>query len=195
MSNRTEINQANAQHSTGPKTEAGKQRSSLNALSHGLTGQLVVMPTEDREVYESHRKSYADEFHPKGVCEAQLVQSLADVAWRLNRVAALETNILTLTASPEAQVRALANLSLHTQRLSRLYKENMAQLLELQKARQWQEDKDMTALLAITEMFEDKGETYNHSEDGFVFTQTQINRAVQARKRDRLYDEALDEAA
>jgi hypothetical protein len=39
--NRTEINRANSQHSTGPKTQAGKQRSSLNALRHGLTGQLV----------------------------------------------------------------------------------------------------------------------------------------------------------
>ena len=44
---RTEINRANSQHSTGPKTAAGKQRSSLNALRHGLTGQIVVMPTED----------------------------------------------------------------------------------------------------------------------------------------------------
>jgi hypothetical protein len=46
---RTQINQANAQHSTGPKTKTGKQRSSLNALRHGLTGQIIVLPVEDRE--------------------------------------------------------------------------------------------------------------------------------------------------
>jgi hypothetical protein len=34
---RAEINRMNAQHSTGPRTEAGKQQSSLNAVSHGLT--------------------------------------------------------------------------------------------------------------------------------------------------------------
>ena len=44
---RDEVNRANALLSTGPKTEEGKQRSSLNALRHGLTGQTVVMPTED----------------------------------------------------------------------------------------------------------------------------------------------------
>lgn len=44
--NRAEINRTNAQNSTGPKTEAGKQRSSLNALRHGLTGQIVVMPAK-----------------------------------------------------------------------------------------------------------------------------------------------------
>jgi hypothetical protein len=51
--NRIQINQANAKHSTGPKTKAGKHRSSLNALRHGLTGQLVVMPTED--LVSNHR--------------------------------------------------------------------------------------------------------------------------------------------
>ncbi len=42
--NRAQINIANAQHSTGPKTPEGKKKSSLNALRHGLTGQIVVMP-------------------------------------------------------------------------------------------------------------------------------------------------------
>jgi hypothetical protein len=56
---RTEINRANAQHSTGPKTESGKQKSSLNALRHGLTSQIVVMPTEDLAAYQLHLQSFA----------------------------------------------------------------------------------------------------------------------------------------
>src|SRR6266481_2901055 len=40
-------NRANASHSTGPKTEAGKKRSSLNAYRHGLTGQTIILPAED----------------------------------------------------------------------------------------------------------------------------------------------------
>src|SRR5580692_1374136 len=94
--NRIKINRANSQHSTGPKTPDGKQRSSLNALRHGLTGQIVVMPTEDLHAYQLHLKSFTDEYNPKGATEANLVQSLADTTWRLNRVAALETNLLTL---------------------------------------------------------------------------------------------------
>jgi hypothetical protein len=198
--NRTEINQANAQHSTGPKTIAGKQQSSLNALKHGLTGQLVVMPTEDLALYESHKKSFFNEYRPQGATEAHLVQDLADVSWRLSRVAALETNLLTCTASPaslvvelEAQSRALANLSLHSQRLSRQFEKTLAQLRDLQAPRRFQEDRDLDRLLDITEMHEERGETYDPSEDGFVFTQTQINRAIQARNRERLYDETLEE--
>jgi hypothetical protein len=202
MSNRTEINQANAQHSTGPKTEAGKQRSVLNALRHGLTGQLVVMPNEELEAYQHHLKSFTDEYHPKGATELQLVQTLADVSWRLNRVAALETNLLALTASPvdlistlEAQSRALASLSLHSQRLSRQFEKTLAQLRELQKPRRAQECRDLDALLEITEMYEERGETYNPKEDGFVFTQSQINQAILARNRDRLLEEAYEAAA
>src|SRR5579863_6043128 len=93
---RTEINRANSQHSTGPKTEAGKKKSSLNALRHGLTGQIVVMPTEDLQAYQSHLNSFTDEYAPKGATESNLVQALADTSWRLNRVAALETNLLTM---------------------------------------------------------------------------------------------------
>ncbi len=37
-----EANRRNAQHSTGPRTSAGRSRSSQNALKHGFTGRLLV---------------------------------------------------------------------------------------------------------------------------------------------------------
>ena len=209
---RIEINRANSQHSTGPKTEAGKQRSSLNALRHGLTGQIVVMPTEDLQAYQSHLKSFTDEYHPQGATESNLVQALADTSWRLNRVAALEANLLTLAAAREpnpldeapgqiqdamaivaaleSQSKALSNLSMHSQRLS-----TVAQLRDLQKTRQTKEKHDLDDVLDIMEMYESKGETYRPSDDGFVFSQTQINRAILTRNRERLVVEACDSAA
>ena len=39
---RRAINRANARKSTGPKSSAGKRRSAMNALRHGLTGQVIV---------------------------------------------------------------------------------------------------------------------------------------------------------
>src|SRR5580704_6455076 len=36
---RAAINRANSTHSTGPRTESGKQRSSLNAFGHSLTAR------------------------------------------------------------------------------------------------------------------------------------------------------------
>ena len=202
----TEISRANAKKSTGPKTEAGKKRSCLNALRHGLTGQIVVMPFDDLEAYQRHVKTFTDEYHPKGATESHLVQALADTSWRLNRVAALENNVLNLAAahgdeiqgalavaaSLESQSKALANLSLHTQRLSRQFERTVAQLRDLQKIRQTHEKRELDSLLDIMEMYEDKGETYDPSEDGFVFTQTQINARILARNRENLALEAYD---
>jgi hypothetical protein len=45
---RAAINRANSQHSTGPRTESGKQRSSLNALRHGLTAQSAHRASRHR---------------------------------------------------------------------------------------------------------------------------------------------------
>ena len=199
---RAEINRANAQHPTGPKTEAGKRRSSQNALRHGFTGQLVVMPDEDLEIYQSHLQSFHDEYHPQGATEENLVQALADVSWRLNRVAALETNLLSISYTPRDlvdglldQAKALANLSLHSQRLSRQFEKTVVQLRELQKTRLTQEKRDLNNLLDIIEMYDSKGETYRPSDDGFVFSQSQIDRATLTRNRERLAEEAYGSAA
>ena len=147
---RTLINRANAQHSTGPRSDEGKRRPSLNALRHGLTGQIVVMPAEDLEAYRQHLKSFTDELKPVGVVEANLVQALADCSWRLNRVAALESNLLSLgvtgesdpiqdalsiVAALESQSKAHSSLSLHSQRLSRQFERTVNQLRGLQKTR------------------------------------------------------------
>jgi hypothetical protein len=40
-------NQVNAQKSTGPTTEAGKAKSSANAVKTGLTGRIIMMSGED----------------------------------------------------------------------------------------------------------------------------------------------------
>jgi hypothetical protein len=216
--NRAQINKENAQFSTGPKTEEGKQKSSLNALRHGLTGQIVVMPSEDLAAYQEHLKAYTAEYHPEGKTEADLLQALADCSWRLNRVAVLETNLLSLGvthASPitdapsqvqqafsiaaalQSQSKALSNLSLHSQRLSRQYEKTLHELRDLQKLRRSQQESQLDDYLDITEMFEAKGETYDPSKDGFVFTEDQIHHAIRRRTRENLRVEAhnYEEAA
>jgi hypothetical protein len=187
---RAEINRANSQHSTGPKTEAGKERSSLNALRHGLTGQIVVMPNEDLEAYQSHLKSFTDEYHPKDATEGNLVQSLADTSWRLNRIAALEANLLTQIQDALSQSKALSNLSMHSQRLSRQFERTVAQLRDLQKTRQAKERQDLDSLVDIIKMYESKGETYDPFADGFVFSDQQIKESIRARNRKLLADKA-----
>jgi hypothetical protein len=158
---RADINRANAQHCTGPRTEDGKRRSSLNALRHGLTGQTIVLPSEDLAAYQRHTQRFSEDLQPKGVVEEQLVQALSDASWRLNRVAALENNLLSLavfqpppitTGHPEAQeaialaqnlhehTRTLATLSMHGQRLSRQFEQTLRLLREIQADRRYTEE-------------------------------------------------------
>jgi len=90
---RRAANQANAQLSTGPKTEEGKRKSSLNAIKTALTGATVLLPSDDVAEYQRHLAAYESEFQPMGLEESELVQSLADISWRLRRIPALEMAI------------------------------------------------------------------------------------------------------
>ncbi len=87
---RSAINRANSRHSTGPRTDSGKQRSSLNALRHGLTATSAVLPSEDQAAYDRHRRQFFDEYRPATPTESQLTQELADTSWRINRIPLLE---------------------------------------------------------------------------------------------------------
>jgi hypothetical protein len=89
-------NQANAQRSTGPRTEEGKKRSSLNALKTGLTGRTILLPGEDAEAYRAHCQNWLEANNPVGHEETELVQPLADTRWRQDRAFALEQNLFAL---------------------------------------------------------------------------------------------------
>lgn len=59
-----EANRQNAQASTGPKTDAGKERSSLNATRHGFTGQTLVLCNDEKDAYEFHVLAYMEKYVP-----------------------------------------------------------------------------------------------------------------------------------
>jgi hypothetical protein len=95
----------------------------------------------------------------------------------------VETNLLTCESDPIAQSKALANPSMHSQRLSRQFERTVTQLRQLQKTRRAKEESDLSGLLDIMEMVEATGETYDPSEGGFVFSKFQIDAAISARNR------------
>ncbi len=147
-SRRAATNRANSALSTGPRTEPGKQRSSLNALRHGLTAQTAVLPTEDPDAYQRHIQQFLDEYAPATPTETQLVHEIANTAWRLNRIPFLEAELLSHDSEPRAsasgqetpydivdRLRALATLGLHGSRLSRQFQKAFEQLRDIQNER------------------------------------------------------------
>jgi hypothetical protein len=85
---------ANGAKSRGPKTDAGKRASSLNALKHGLTAQTVVLPHESEDEYNADLAAYLDHFQPASKPEEDLVAQLASVQWRIIRYAGVEAALL-----------------------------------------------------------------------------------------------------
>ena len=91
-------NRANAQLSTGPKTEAGKTKVSLNAVKTGLSGRTVLLPTDDVAAYEAMIARFTERWQPATEEECLLVQSLADIDWRMQRIPVLEYGIYAMGA-------------------------------------------------------------------------------------------------
>jgi hypothetical protein len=87
MSTATQIaaNQANAQLSTGPKTETGKAASSQNGWKHGLFGVFRVLNTESQMAYQDLLQSLQSEYNPATPTEAILVERMAQHHWLRNR--------------------------------------------------------------------------------------------------------------
>ena len=89
-------NRANCQSSTGPKSEQGKLVSSHNALKTGLTGRTIVLPTDDVAAYQTLVALINKKFTPVNDIEQHLVQTIADIEWRLLRIPTLESGFYAL---------------------------------------------------------------------------------------------------
>lgn len=95
MSSRAQrrANKRNAQHSTGPRTNEGKQRSSQNALKHGLRSKHPVIPGEDPAEYQRKLDQLRADLRPHNALEEDLVEQIADASWRLKRLARMEAAV------------------------------------------------------------------------------------------------------
>jgi hypothetical protein len=101
-----ESNRRNAQKSTGPKTQSGKQRSAHNAVRHGLTAETVIEPLEDRDDYRGFELAVTACYDAETAVERELVLRLASLLWRLRRATSVETGLLQIqyeaTIAPDA---------------------------------------------------------------------------------------------
>jgi len=191
-------NQKNAQLSTGPTSQAGKAKSSLNAVKSGLTGRTVLLPSDDAALYETHVSQFIEHYAPVGDDERKLVQSLADTEWRLLRIPSLEMGIYAVGrlefASSfanedeavrkhliEAQVflayqRQLNNLSIQESRLRRQRDRDTAALRELQdnRKRQAKARLDNAARQYIRSLQEQPSQASDPAAFGFEFSLAQI---------------------
>jgi hypothetical protein len=81
-------------HSTGPRTAAGKAKSSRNSLKDGLFAKILISDggaREDQAAYEQLHQELLAEYQPTSFIDRLRVRLLGDELWRLlNRVPAAE---------------------------------------------------------------------------------------------------------
>ncbi len=91
-----ESNRRNALKSTGPQTDSGKQRSSRNAVRHGLTAETVIPSLEDAEDYAAFELAVTSAYDAESAVERELVLRLASLLWRLRRSTMIETQLFEI---------------------------------------------------------------------------------------------------
>jgi hypothetical protein len=188
-----EANRRNAQRSTGPQSIEGKARSSRNNLRHGLTGQISLLPTEDRAAHDAFCDALIESFAPETPMERQLAQSIAEDNWRLNRIRAIEDNMFALGHGSEhnelkialadaqtfqEQAAKFNLLTTYEQRINRNLHRNLAQLRELQAERKAQQAEAMEEAKLLAQANLINVLPYEPHRDGFEFSAAEINRAI-----------------
>ena len=84
-------NQANAEHSTGPKTEEGKAISARNNFRVGLTGGYFrVLDWEKQEEFDELLEDLRAEHKPTTRTESLLVEKMAQSYWLSQRAAFMQ---------------------------------------------------------------------------------------------------------
>lgn len=77
----------------GPKTKAGKSTSALNSVRHGIQSKSVL-PAE-LEAYKLHQAAVTASLEPEGYLEERLAERVSLTLWRLTRLEAWESSVLT----------------------------------------------------------------------------------------------------
>jgi hypothetical protein len=90
---RIEANRRNAKLSTGPKTSAGKFRSSRNSLKHGLEARRHLIIGEDIKEFQEYKVSQIKFFDPKDPIEVDDCIQIITLGWKLRRFSVVETGL------------------------------------------------------------------------------------------------------
>jgi hypothetical protein len=140
-------NRANAQHSTGPRTEEGKQQSARNSTNHGLCArQVVVLPGEE-DAFAAHLEGLSADLQPAGALEDVVFQQIVHASWKLRRCRIAEAQLFAQSFDPDldpllddTNEAKLRRLDLYARRAQSSFHSAVKELRALQTERQYREE-------------------------------------------------------
>src|SRR5581483_7717012 len=101
-------NQANAQHSTGPKSAEGKAASCKNNFQYGFCGAFTILKSEDAEVFFALEAGLHAEHKPTTVTEFLFIERMAQHHWLVQRAINLQNMTMEDNLSMRDQERQFA---------------------------------------------------------------------------------------
>ena len=139
----------NGARSAGPATAAGKARSALNGVRHGLCGRtFFLLPDEDPAEFLRHEALWLAAWRPRDLHEHQAAEAAIRCMWREERADRLEAVVLTdlfaagkladpaeREAAKAVAFKALATLLRYRGRIEREHGAAMAALESLRQRR------------------------------------------------------------
>ena len=176
-----EANRRNAQFSTGPKSQTGKQNSSRNATRHGI----FAVP-QSTELHDNFTDAIINDLNPANAMERQIAQLIAEDHYRLNRIREIETALFA-QGDPGTiflqHAKELERLTLYESRISRNSQRNHAHLKTLQNERKAESVRQLAEAQLLAQLNLSQGHAYHPEHDGFVFSSTEINTAIDRNNR------------
>ena len=122
---KTETNRANAQFSTGPRSDQGKSRSAQNARKHGLCAKQLAIQPQDLNEFDELLAGFQEKVRPRGAIQQTLFDELVAAAWNLRRVRILASDLDLLDPQQDRLAR-------HHSRLERTFYRALQELKALQ---------------------------------------------------------------
>jgi hypothetical protein len=170
----------NENHNPGPRTEEGKQRSSQNALKHGLfSTKSFLLPGENQEEFDKLLYRYNRDHLPKGVTEEDLVRHLAQTEWRRRRIPALEADSIQKSLeSGDAERKFMHTYSIYDQRFNRIVQATLKTLAELQAKRKRDSAVHFRIAIVLYKYNKANHIPWNPADDGFVFSPALLDRQL-----------------
>lgn len=103
-------NRANAKHSTGPRTDAGKEKSSQNATTHGFYSKAFIVAGAERADFEKLRDYLHTDYMPVDFIGEDLFQQILHASWNLFRLRRIENQIYAASDDPFGDGQTLRKL-------------------------------------------------------------------------------------
>jgi len=129
---RVAANSANALHSTGPKTAAGKAASANNHLSHGLAGStFTVLAWEDSNAFTDLSARLELEHKPETITEEILIRKMAQHYWLTQRAIILQGTCFDSEIAPDDPEKQLALYLRYQTTHDRAFHKSLSQFLKL----------------------------------------------------------------